>query len=178
MNDKRISLVLVLILVLAAVMLRLLPHPANFAPVTAIAIFGGAVLPRKLALWVPLMAMVISDMIIGFYDIMLVVWLCYALTALAASFWLERLRVTRIAVLTLSASLFFFMVTNFAVWAAGGMYPHTLSGLAQCYTMALPFFRNTFLSDMFYAGVLFGMFALSNVAIQQLKWRHQKALLR
>jgi len=151
-------------LIVGAVMLRLLPHPANFAPVAAVAIFGGAMLPRKLALWVPLSAMMISDAVIGFYNIMLVIWGCYALIALASSLWLRKPTFRRGAALTVSASIFFFIVTNFAVWAAGGMYAHTWAGLVQCYNMALPFFRNTALSDAFYTASLFGLYALANMA--------------
>jgi hypothetical protein len=149
-------------------MLRLLPHPANFAPITAVAIFGGAMLPRKLALWVPLSAMMISDMVIGFYNIMLVIWGCYALIALASSLWLRKPNFRRGATLTVSASVFFFIVTNFAVWAAGGMYAHTWAGLVQCYNMALPFFRNTALSDAFYTASLFSLYALVRMATAKL----------
>lgn len=158
MNERRITLAIALALILMAVVLRLAPHPANFAPVTAIALFGGAVLSRKLALWVPLAAMVVSDIAIGFYDIMPVIWGCYFLTALASSVWLRKPSFVKGAALTLGASIGFFLVTNFAVWAASGMYDHTIAGFIQCYTMALPFFRNTLLSDAVYTSVLFGMF--------------------
>ena len=63
--------------------------------------------------------------------------------------------------LTLASSLFFFIVTNFAVWASGDMYERTWLGLRQCYVMALPFFRNTTLSDLFYTGLLFGIYGLA-----------------
>ena len=168
MSQKYLNTVIAIGLIVGAVMLRLLPHPANFAPVAAIAIFGGAMLPRKLALCVPLSAMMISDMVIGFYNIMLVIWGCYALIALASSLWLRKPNFRRGATLTVSASVFFFIVTNFAVWAAGGMYAHTWTGLIQCYNMALPFFRNTVLSDAFYAASLFGLYALARMAAVKL----------
>lgn len=164
MNERRITLAVALALILMAVVLRFAPHPANFAPVTAIALFGGAVLPRRLALWVPLAAMVVSDIVIGFYDIMPVIWACYFLMALASSAWLRKPSLVKGAALTLGASIGFFLVTNFAVWAASGMYDHTLAGFIQCYIMALPFFRNTLLSDAVYTGALFGMFAAARRA--------------
>lgn len=163
MNESRLTTVVALALIVLAVVSRLLPHPANFAPVAAVAIFGGAVLPRKVALWVPLAAMMVSDLIIGFYTIMPIVWACYALIALASSIWLRRQTIARGAALTLGASIFFFIVTNFAVWAAGGMYTHTWSGLMHCYVMALPFFRNTVLSDAIYTSALFSALALSKM---------------
>jgi len=148
-------------LIMLAVSLRLLPHAANFAPMTAVAIFAGSILPRKTALFVPLVAMMISDAIIGFYDMMPVTWACFALIVLASSIWLKQPSLAKGFALTISSSVFFFVVTNFAVWLTGGMYAHTLSGLAQCYTMALPFFRGTVASDLFYTTMLFGAFALA-----------------
>ncbi len=168
MNQKQINIGIALALIAGAILLRLLPHPANFAPVTAVAIFGGAMLPRKLALWVPLTAMIISDAIIGFYNIMPVIWACYALIALASSLWLRQLNFRRAAALTVSASVFFFIITNFAVWLWSGMYLHTWAGLMLCYDMALPFFRNTALSDAGYTAALFGLYALARLAVSKL----------
>lgn len=143
-----------------AVLVRILPHPANFAPVAAVAIFGGAVVPRRLAIITPVLAMVVSDVIIGVYDwrIMCTVWVCYGVTAYASSRVLKKPTVVRGMTLTLAASCFFFVVTNFAVWAASGMYAHTWQGLAGCYYFALPFFRSTLLSDAVYTSGLFGLF--------------------
>jgi hypothetical protein len=148
-------------LIVLAVIMRLLPHPANFAPVAAVAIFGGAVLPRKLAIWVPLVAMAASDFVIGFYTIMPIVWACYAITAIAASYMLQKRNVTKVAAFTIAGSLFFFVVTNFAVWLWGDMYTLNFSGLVQCYTMALPFFRNTLAGDLFYTAALFGLYEVA-----------------
>jgi len=160
MNRSTINVLIAICLVLAGVSLRVLPHPANFAPITAIAIFGGAMLPRRLALWAPLAAMMASDAIIGFHRLIPVTWGCFALIALASSYWMGKPTVLRGASLAIGSSVFFFLVTNFAVWLWGGMYAHNLAGLSQCFTMALPFFRNTLLSDLFYTGALFGLYWL------------------
>lgn len=165
MNNRRTSIMIALTLIVAAVVLRIMPHPANFAPVAAVAIFGGAVLPRKFALWVPLAAMAASDMVIGFYSIMPVIWACYFLIALASSLWLQKPNLVKGAVLTLGASVGFFVITNFAVWATSGMYDHTLAGLGQCYVMALPFFRNTLLSDAAYTSALFAAYSLTRASV-------------
>lgn len=161
-KNRHLNLAIALALIAMAVGLRVLPHPANFAPVAAVAIFGGAVLPRRLAVWTPVAAMIASDLIIGLHNLILVTWGCYALIALASSYWLRKPSFKRGISLTLSSSLFFFFVTNFAVWVWSGMYVHTWAGLVQCYDMALPFFRNTALSDMIYTGVLFGAYALAS----------------
>jgi hypothetical protein len=169
-SEKYVRLYLAIVLVFAAAAARLLPHPANFAPVTAVAIFGGAVLPRKLAVWVPLAAMLLSDLVIGFYDyrVMFAVWASYVLIAFASSRWLARPSFAKGALLTALSSLFFFITTNFAVWASSDMYAHTWRGLADCYIMALPFFRNTFLSDALYTAILFGTYALAREAVFRL----------
>jgi hypothetical protein len=158
-RPQPVQLLLALALIALAVSARLLPHPANFAPVAAVAIFGGAVLPRKLAVWVPLVAMIASDLFIGFYAMMPVTWGCYVLIALASSQWLRKPSLPRGVALTLGSSLFFFVVTNFAVWLTSGMYAYSWAGLMQCYNVALPFFRNTVASDALYAAALFGVFA-------------------
>lgn len=163
MKASRFQLAIALCLITIGVSLRLLPHPANFAPVAAIAIFGGSVLPRRVAVWVPLGAMVVADMFIGFYDIIWVTWACYALIALASSRWLARPTLAKGVALTLSSSLFFFTATNFAVWLWSGMYAHTLSGLAQCFALALPFFRGTLAGDIVYTALFFGLYALAQM---------------
>jgi uncharacterized protein DUF6580 len=159
----RFQLAIALSLITIGVSLRLLPHPANFAPIAAIAIFGGAVLPRRTAVLVPLGAMMLSDLVIGFYSTMWVTWACYLVIALAASHWLRRPALLKGAMLALASSLFFFVATNFAVWVWSGMYAHSWHGFTQCYIMALPFFRNTLASDLFYTAVLFGTYSLAQI---------------
>ena len=165
---KRHQLIIALALIVSAVVLRLLPHPANFAPVTAVALFGGATLPRRYAILVPLAAMVISDTFIGWYNLMPVIWGCYILIALASRTWLRGHSIGRGIVLVAGSSVFFFLVTNFAVWVGGGLYPHTMAGLSHCFVMALPFFRNTALSDAVYTVGLFGLYALASRADERL----------
>lgn len=139
---------------------RLLPHAPNFAPIGAIALFGGMYLPRKLSIIAPLAAMLASDAIIGFYSwqIMMSVYTSFALMGFIG-FWVrEHKRFSNLIGGTLLGSTLFFLVTNGAVWAFGTMYPPTFSGLIQSYIMAIPFFRNTVLGDLFYVGVLVGSY--------------------
>jgi len=165
---KKYQIAITLVLITLAVVMRLLPHPANFAPVTAIALFGGATLPRRYAVLAPLLAMMLSDTLIGWYSLMPVTWGCYALIALASSVWLRGRGLGRGVALTAGSSVFFFAVTNFAVWAGGGLYPHTLAGLERCFVLALPFFRNTALSDMIYTAGLFSLYLLATRAATKL----------
>jgi hypothetical protein len=161
MKDKYFPFIVAVCLIAVGVLMRILPHPENFAPITAISIFGGSVLPKKIAIWVPLGAMLISDAYIGFYTLIPLVWGCYLLIALASSKWLRPASLLKVVTLTLSASVFFYAVTNFGVWVASGMYIHNWVGLVSCYTLALPFFRNTLLSDAVYTATLFGIYGLA-----------------
>ena len=154
MNYKIIA---VLLIALGAAA-RLFPHPANVAPIAAIALFGGMYLPKRYAVIAPLIALVASDFIIGFYSwpILLTVYGSFVLTALIG-LWIRRRRTfTRVLGGAVFGSILFFLTTNAAVWAFGAMYPHTIGGLLESYTMAIPFFRNSLLGDLFYVGILVG----------------------
>lgn len=148
--------------VVAAVILRIVPHLPNFAPIAALALFGGTYLNKKFALAAPLLAMLISDYFIGFYEpwVMFSVYLSFLLIGLIG-LWLRRhKKLSTIVGVTLVGSILFFTLTNFAVWAATPWYPKTWSGLIECYILALPFFRNTLLGDLFYVGSIFGLYEL------------------
>jgi hypothetical protein len=146
-------------LVVFGVVMRLVPHPANLAPVGAIALFGGAVLPRKLGWWLPLAIMIVSDLFIGFYDGIMFTWLGFLLVGLFGMSLRSQSNWFRVPFGALGAAVIFFIVSNFGVWLLGNMYPLTLAGLALCYEMALPFFRNTFFGDFLYGWFLFGAYA-------------------
>ncbi len=158
--DPTLASATLMILVVAA--MRLLPHPANFTPVLAMALFGGARLGnRSAALAVPLGAMVLSDVAIeivdgqGMHLLLPVVYLCVAL-CVATGWQLRRRRgVVWIAAAAVGGAVLFYLVTNFAVWALWRSYPMTLLGLAECYVAAIPFFRGTLLSTVLYSGALF-----------------------
>lgn len=164
-NNDNLILAVAIGLVILGASARLFPHPANFAPLGAIAIFGGLFLPRKLAIVVPLSAMFLSDLLIGFYSwkIMLVVYASFALTAYASTY--IRHRFSSILGMTLAGSILFFLATNAAVWGFGTMYSHDFSGLMQSYTMALPFFRNSLVSDLLYTGILVGAYRFVTLTI-------------
>ena len=148
-------------LILAAAASRLLPHPPNFTPIAALALFGGAYFgAKRWALLVPLAAMLLSDLVIGFHPLLPVVYGSFALIV-SIGFWLRtRRRPLPIAGAALASSLLFFLVTNFGVWALGSLYPKTLQGLLVCYAAAIPFFQNTLFGDAVYTVALFGSFRL------------------
>jgi len=150
--------------ILIGVLARVLPHPANFAPIAAMALFSGTYIPKKQALTIPLAAMFISDMVIGFDSIPMRVSVYGSfLVMILIGFWLKKHKtIKHIAAATLFSSVLFFVITNFSVWAFGTMYPKTISGLTECYFLALPFFKNTTLGDIVYSGLFFGGYEFVN----------------
>src|SRR5437764_4391823 len=148
-------------IILAAALSRLIPHPPNMTSVTAVALFGGAYFPdRRLAFLVPLAALFLSDLVLGFYHHMEIVYASFALIV-CIGLWLQKNRsALHIAGAALASSVLFFVLTNFGVWAFGSLYPMTLDGLIACYVAAIPFFRNMLLGDVLYTVLLFGGFAL------------------
>lgn len=153
-------------LILVVALSRLLPHPPNATPVLALALFGGAYFAStRWAYAVSLLAMVVSDLSLAltegyevFTTMRLVVYICIALTVALGLWGLGRVGLIRVAVTGLAGAVLFFVATNFLVWIGGTMYPHTFSGLVECYVAALPFFRNTLLSTWGYSVLLFGVF--------------------
>jgi hypothetical protein len=152
-----------LTLILLGVSTRFLPHPANFTALGAIAIFSGIYLPRKWALCLPLAAMFLSDIFLGFYSwpIMLSVYAGFAIMGLIGMAVKKRKNAGTILAGTLLGSVIFFLLSNFSVWAFGSWYEHSLSGLYQCFFLALPFFKNSLIGDLFYAGILSGSYELA-----------------
>ena len=170
MNALHARLFALLCAILGAAALRLVPHPPNFAPIGAMALFSGAYLGRRaLAFVAPLGALLLSDAIIGFYAGMAFVYVSVALIVLIGWAVSARISPLRIGGAAISGSVVFFVLTNFGTWLSSGMYPHTISGLAACYVAAIPFFQNTVAGDLVYAALLFGGFALLEGAIPKLR---------
>ena len=153
---------LALAIIVLAAALRIAPHPWNFTPVGAMALFSGAIIrDRRLAFLFPLLALFAGDIFVGFHKLMPIVYASF-LVSVAIGFWLRRRRsVARIGAATLFGAIQFFLVTNFAVWAVGLSYPRTGAGLLACYAAGVPFFWNTLAGDVFYVTLLFGGFALA-----------------
>ena len=159
-------------LVALAALMRLVPHPWNFTPVGAMALFGGAALRRPVfALGVPLAAMALSDLILGWMGQAqtMAVWVyaSFALVGLLGLVLRRRHAPRRIAAASLAGSVIFFSVTNLGVWVSGSVgYPMTFEGLAACYAAAVPFFVSTVAGDLFWNAVLFGTFVLVGRRLQ------------
>ena len=170
-------------LVLAAAFSRLFPHPHNFAPIAALAVFSGACFSsRRWAPFVALGSLFLSDVLLqltyqagwqnawGFYSGQWVVYLC-TLASVGFGLLIRRDRkIATIAGATIGGSIAFFLVTNFAfVYGAESIYPRTLQGVMISYEAGLPFFRNSLLGDLFYSAVLFGAFGMAEAKIPALQ---------
>lgn len=159
--ESTAHVLLLIALTVAVALSRLLPHPPNFSPVEAVALFGGAVFAsRYVALLVPLAAMLLSDAFLGFHSGMWLIYGCMAVIALAGTFMRGRITALRVLGSGIGAAVFFFVVTNFAVWAGSGMYALSFDGLLTCYVAAIPFFANSLAGVLVYSLVLFGAHAL------------------
>jgi hypothetical protein len=156
-NSARNSTIVMMIL--AACLSRLIPHAPNFTAIGAMALFAGAQLDSKrVAVLVPLMALFLSDLLIGFHNTMFFVYGAVALVTLLGRFGWARWQWKGLVGLSLLSSLLFFAITNFGVWASGG-YEHSFSGLVSCYALAIPFFETQIWGDLFFTGLIFGAFA-------------------
>jgi len=152
---------LILALILIAAALRVAPHPWNFTPVGAMALFSGAVIrDRRLAFILPVLAMAAGDVFVGFNILTPLVYASFLLSVAIGRFLYEKRSVARIGGATLLGAVQFFVITNFGDWAFLGSYPHTAAGLLACYISGVPFFWNTLAGDALYATLLFGAFAL------------------
>lgn len=156
------------VVVILAALSRLLPHPPNFTPVAAMALFGGAYYQdKKMSFLMPMLAMFISDIVIGFHSTMLFVYSGFIFIVIIGLQMKNRIKPLNIIAASLASSILFFIISNFGVWVSGG-YPQNIAGLLECYTMAIPFFKNTLLGDLFYCWVMFGGYEIAKAKIPAL----------
>ena len=168
-------------LILLAALSRLLPHPPNFSPVEAIALFGGAFFAsRALAVLVPLLAMLVADLALGLLHGGLyagwfgsagfwLVYLCIAASVVLGFGLRGRAGAGRVLAYCLAGSVLFFLVTNLGAWLASPLYPRTGAGLMQAYVAGIPFFQWTVLGTIAYAALLFGGFGLLRARLPVLR---------
>lgn len=157
-----------LFVVIAIVIRFLIPThvlglPYHFVPLGASLLFFGAKMSRK-QMWIPLALFAASDIVLTrfvyhypFSAETLVSWVWYA-AALGIGMLLRKNdNLVRVAGASLAASVSFFLVSNLGSFFFLDMYPKTWAGLAECYTLALPFFRTTLTSDMLFSLAFFSV---------------------
>lgn len=158
-------------LALLSILIRLLPHAPNFAPLGALALLAGMTGDRR-KIGLPLAAVFATDLFLGFYSGLIWVYLSYGLLFFTGYLTRHASGMKKLMVIPVTGSVLFYLVSNFGVWASGSMYPPTLVGLGQCYAAGLPFFRNTAVSDLVYFNAFVAMATLL------LKFRPAKFILR
>jgi hypothetical protein len=148
MGLNKVEMRVVFVLVVVALLTRLLPHPPNFAPITSIALFTGFhFVNKRLALFIPLICMFLTDLILGVHSLMPIIYLSFVMISMIG------LKAKSLSLGTvLSASSLFFVVSNLGVWYF--YYPLTWAGLSSCFILAIPFFINALMGDLFYTSVL------------------------
>jgi hypothetical protein len=153
--------------VLAATLVRVLPHPWNMTPVGAMFLFSAATFRSKWQGWlVPLASLMITD-----YAVVQIVWHgkfawfspytwgAFSIVSLLGWTLRSKTSVLRVAGVAASGSVTFWLLSDFAVWAVGHTYPHTLAGLGACYVAAIPFFPSDLAGNLVYCGIMFGSYA-------------------
>jgi uncharacterized protein DUF6580 len=154
--------ILAAVMIILAAVVRILPHPWNFTPIGAMAIFSGAMFrDRRVAFFFPLVALFAGDLFVGIHRLIPVVYASFLVSVLIGTWLANRRGIFRIGGAVFLGALQFFLVTNFAIWRVFDTYPHTPAGLAACYFAGLPLFGNTLAGDALYATLFFGAFALA-----------------
>ena len=161
MNNQHKTLIYGLIVLVAVS--RLLPHPMGVTAVGALGLFSGAYLSKRIAWTVPLIALLIGDLISGFYSpvVMVFVYSGFAVSAIIGRWLLMKQRTpSRLGGSVLLGAISFYLLSNFGMWIAA--YPHTIDGLILCYVNGLPYLARSLLGDAFYTVLLFGSFEMMN----------------
>ena len=166
---NQINLVLGLILFATLTRIALPPfftHLPNFSPVDAIGLFCGAYFSRRMvAICIALLSVWVGDIFINklllghwtlFYQGFYWQYGSYVLVTLLGSTLAANIKPVRIASTCFASSILFFLISNFGVWFSGTLYPLTIDGFISCYIAAIPFYKNTLLSDLFFSSILFG----------------------
>jgi len=166
----RTKILLIASIIFLVSLTRLIPHLPNFTPILALALFGGAYLPSKItAFLIPISAMFLSDLILGFHSQIYAVYGCILILSFLGRTIQNKISILNLTITGISGSLIFFIVTNFSVWLGDNLYPLNLNGLIQCYVMAIPFFHNTLISTFIFLAILFTSYSFAEKKYQFLK---------
>ena len=153
-KEKNINRLIIVAIIIFAAFTRIMPHPPNFTPIIAMGLFGGAYLKdKRWALLLPVCAMLLADIFLGFHGTM--IWVYASLLIVTTMGFLLRHGTTfrNGAIATISGSLLFFLITNFGVWSLGS-YGYSLEGFLTCYTLAIPFFTYSLISTFMFSGII------------------------
>ena len=160
-----------LFLLVFGVVMRLIVHPANFTPTLALILFGAVYCNKRYAFLLPLFLMMFTDIILGVHALILFTWGSMILVGFIGLRLRERHDWAHLAIASLSSSVLFYIITNFGVWLLG-YYPMNLTGLVDCYVMAIPFFRAMLASTFVYSFIFFGVYQLIAMRVKNTRYAH------
>jgi hypothetical protein len=156
---------MVYLIIVLAIAARFIPGAANFSPVYAGLLFSGAYLKRRDSIWFPVLLLAGSDLLVNslfyhmsFQGMQILNWAAFAAIVMVGWWLQKRISVRNVLVASVAGPSVFFLISNFAVWLGGGLYPPTFGGIAACYAAAIPFYGNSLLSGVLFGGILFGAY--------------------
>jgi len=155
LSEKLENVFIASVIIITVAFMRIIPHIPNLAPVGGLALFSGAHLNKKWAILLPLGAMIVSDIILGFHSTIFYVYGSFILITFLGQRLKKNPSARSLLSISLVSSTLFFFITNFGVWAATPLYSKDVAGLTSSFVMGLPFFRNTILGDLLYTFVFF-----------------------
>jgi hypothetical protein len=165
LNAEKLAIVLVLV----GAGSRLLHLPPNIAAMTGVTIFAGfAIRNIWLALAVPIAAMALADVMLGWYNEAIFTYIGMAAGVFLARGLLHPLTPVRLIGTTFLASLVFFVLSNLGVFVSG-YYGYSLEGLIACYVAAIPFWQNSLIADFASTAVVFAIYLALTRAIPSVK---------
>ena len=141
-------------LILVGILFRLVPHAPNFTPMLTIALMSGLYIKNRFAILIPILIMLLSDLFIGSH--ITAPWIYGSFLMIFLIGRLIKNNSFSVLLYSILSSLLFFIITNFGVWISGG-YSYSLEGLIICYTMAIPFFKNTLISTVLFSGLFYSL---------------------
>jgi len=160
-NENIIKASLILLMIVVGVGLRFSSEIPNFTPMFAIALFSGYFFRNKfVAVSTPLIIQIITDYFLGFHADMFSVYLSFALISFLGIINKEKYSFGSSVSYSIISAFMFYLITNFSVWLTADFYAKDFSGLVSCYTLALPFFKNTLISSVSFSVILFGIYSL------------------
>lgn len=166
------TIVFAILFIAFAVYSRVIPHAPNLTPMVSLALFAGAYFGKRFSFSIPIAALLISDIIIGFYgSLMLFVYGSMIVIALIGSGMRGRVSSSGVFWNSVFGAIVFYIISNLGVWALPNSgYPKTIAGLVECYTLAIPFFRNTLLGAFVYSIALFGLYEFAIYFYKRVRW--------
>ena len=162
------SYILCFILIILGVFSRLINHAPNFTPIIAIAIMSGLFIKTKYIMIIPLSIMLLSDLFIDSYPLSLAFWVYLPIIFVCYLAYLSKSNGSNVVKFSFFGPIAFFIVSNFGVWFTGG-YPKNLEGLIACYTMAIPFFKNTLSSTIIFNAMVIAIYVSTKALLKQRK---------